>query len=142
DVILNPSASHFAFGKTEIRHRFVLEGSRAFSTSYIYSNLLGNEAGRAIYDGDAMIATAGKLVACGPRFSYADWQVTAAVVDLDLTRMQRARMASTRPNVETHPPASVEVPFESLPAEPGDAPPEIAPWERSERLKEEEFARA
>ena len=31
DVILNPSASHFAFGKLEVRKRFVLEGSRAFA---------------------------------------------------------------------------------------------------------------
>ncbi len=142
DVILNPSASHFAFGKTEIRHRFVLEGSRAFSTSYVYSNLLGNEAGRAIYDGDAMIATGGKLVACGPRFSYADWQVTAAVIDLDLTRMQRARMASTPPAVESQPQECVAVPFDFPAASPEEARPQIAPWERGGSLKEEEFARA
>ena len=46
DVIFNPSASHFAFGKHAVRQRFVLEGSRAFQVSYIYANLLGNEAGR------------------------------------------------------------------------------------------------
>ena len=45
DIILNPSASHFAFGKMEIRYRFVLEGSRTFGVSYLYANLLGNEAG-------------------------------------------------------------------------------------------------
>src|SRR6478672_6669544 len=36
DLILNPSASHFAFGKHEIRKRFVTEGSRAFNVGYIY----------------------------------------------------------------------------------------------------------
>src|SRR5262249_9650232 len=30
DVFLNPSASHFSFGKMEVRERLVLEGSRAF----------------------------------------------------------------------------------------------------------------
>lgn len=60
DLLLNPSASHFAFGKLEVRQRFVLEGSRVFGVSYLYANLLGNEAGRAIYDGEAMIATAGR----------------------------------------------------------------------------------
>src|SRR3712207_8304911 len=55
----NPSASHFAFNKMEIRKRFVLEGSRAYGVSYIYANLLVNEAGRAIYDGSALIASAG-----------------------------------------------------------------------------------
>ena len=68
DILFNPSASHFAFGKHEIRKRFVLEGSRAFGVSYIYANLLGNEAGRVVYDGDAMIASGGRLSACGPRF--------------------------------------------------------------------------
>ena len=42
DIILNPSASHFAFGKFKVRERFVLEGSRAFNVSYVYSNLVGN----------------------------------------------------------------------------------------------------
>jgi NAD+ synthase (glutamine-hydrolysing) len=94
DLLLNPSASHFAFGKLEVRQRFVLEGSRAFGVSYLYANLLGNEAGRAIYDGEAMIATAGRLVAAGPRFSYADFRVTSAVVDLDVTRLHQSRLAS------------------------------------------------
>ena len=54
DVLLNPSASHFAFAKQQIRERFVLEGSRAFCVSYAYANLLGNEAGRSIYDGGTL----------------------------------------------------------------------------------------
>ncbi|MEN6495451.1 MAG: nitrilase-related carbon-nitrogen hydrolase, partial [Thermoguttaceae bacterium] len=70
DIILNPSASHFAFGKFEVRKRFVLEGSRAFGCTYVYSNLVGNEAGRAIYDGGALIASAGAMAAVGPRFGY------------------------------------------------------------------------
>ena len=69
DVIMNPSASHFAFEKFEVRKRFVLEGSRAFGVTYLYSNLVGNEAGRIIYDGGALIAADGKLVAAGSRLS-------------------------------------------------------------------------
>ena len=65
DIILNPSASHFAFGKYAIRDRLVLEGSRAFGVSYVYANMLGNEAGRAIYDGDALIATQGQIGVAG-----------------------------------------------------------------------------
>ena len=99
DVILNPSASHFAFGKQKIRERFVLEGSRALHTTYIYSNLSGNEAGRAIYDGGPMIATGGQLVATGPRFSFKRRFVIAATVDVDLTRMLRVRSVGARSNV-------------------------------------------
>ncbi|MDP7019007.1 MAG: NAD(+) synthase [Pirellulaceae bacterium] len=97
DIILNPSASHFAFGKHAIRRRFVLEGSRAFSVSYLYANLLGNESGRTIYDGDAMIASCGRMLANGPRFSFADMLLTTAVIDVDATRMNRSRTGSFRP---------------------------------------------
>ena len=87
DVILNPSASHFAFGKNEVRRKFVLEGSQAFDVSYVYSNLVGNESGRAIYDGETMIASGGAMLAEGRRFSFTEHQVTSAVVDIEKNRM-------------------------------------------------------
>src|SRR4029078_10671803 len=99
DLILNPSASHFAFGKMAVRERFVLEGSRAFGVHYLYSNLVGNEAGRAIYDGGALVASAGQLVAAGPRFSYADYGVTSGLVDIDAARLSRARHRRLTPEV-------------------------------------------
>jgi len=141
DVILNPSASHFAFGKIEIRQRFVLEGSRAFGCSYVYANLLGNEAGRAVYDGEGMIATAGRLIAVGPRFSFADVRVTSGVVDVDVTRLQQARLASFQPYL-TEDPGSVAVTFEWPKVAPVVQEVRSADWESSVRLKEEEFARA
>jgi len=94
DIILNPSASHFAFGKHEIRKRFVLEGSRSFGVSYVYANLCGNEAGRAIYDGGALIAAGGDLIAAGPRFGFADVQLTTADIDVELSRGRRAAVHS------------------------------------------------
>ncbi len=142
DVILNPSASHFAFGKHAIRQRFVLEGSRAFHVSYVYANLLGNEAGRAIYDGDAMIASCGDLLSSGPRFSLADVQTTTAQIDVDQSRMRRARGGSFHAYVEQHAThcATVDFAFPKIPVEENVV---SAPeWEKSEQLKEEEFARA
>jgi NAD+ synthase (glutamine-hydrolysing) len=142
DLILNPSASHFAFGKIEIRKRFVLEGSRGFGVGYVYANLLGNEAGRAIYDGGALIAAAGRLVAAGPRFSFRDQVVTCAVLDLDDAQLNRARTASYAPEIEKADEGVVRVDF-TLPvvaAEPTGAEP--ANWERSDDIKAEEFARA
>ncbi|MFK7818664.1 MAG: NAD(+) synthase [Planctomycetaceae bacterium] len=99
DIIMNPSASHFAFGKHEVRKRFVLEGSRSFGVSYVYANLLGNESGRAVYDGGALIATGSTLVASGPRFTCADAVVTAATIDVDLNRMAQAKTFSMRSEV-------------------------------------------
>ncbi len=143
DIILNPSASHFAFGKREIRRRFVIEGSRAFGVSYVYSNLLGNEAGRAIYDGQTLIASAGELLAEGPRFSYQDQLVTIAKVDLDLTRLAQSRTTSHRIQLpDTHHPAVVRVDFDWPVPEISTSRALVAAWEKSTAIKEEEFTRA
>jgi NAD+ synthase (glutamine-hydrolysing) len=142
DVILNPSASHFAFGKFEVRKRFVTEGSRAFSVSYVYANLLGNEAGRIIYDGGALIASAGKLLAAGPRFSFLPVQLTTAVIDVAATRMAHARTGSFQPDLANHNDARVHCELDYPDIEPELARPQFGPWEKSPHLKEEEFARA
>lgn len=142
DVIFNPSASHFAFGKLDVRERFVLEGSRAFSVTYIYANLLGNESGRAIFDGGALIATGGKMLAVGPRFSYRDYVLTTAVTDIDATRTIQGRTASFRTDVvETPRLVRAELQFPAIPLEIQPAP-VIAEWEKSDHRKEEEFTRA
>ena len=94
DVILNPSASHFAFGKHEVRQRFVQDGSRAFGCCYVYANLCGNEAGRAIYDGGALVAAGGRMLAAGPRFGFSEASVVSAVADVDVLRSQRAAVHS------------------------------------------------
>ncbi|MFT4589738.1 MAG: NAD+ synthase (glutamine-hydrolyzing) [Candidatus Binatia bacterium] len=145
DVILNPSASHFAFGKHEIRKRFVAEGSRAFGVSYIYSNLLGNEAGRVIYDGGAIVASLGDIVASGSRFSFADREVTAAIIDVEMTRMNQARTSSFKPNLKDTAESCVRVDFKfrAQRLETGEAVDTVSSeWEASDHFKEEEFTRA
>ncbi|QKG57251.1 NAD(+) synthase [Hymenobacter sp. BRD128] len=62
ELILNPSASHFAMSKTDLRYKLVLNASRNFTCTYLYANLLGNEAGRIIYDGEILIARNGHLL--------------------------------------------------------------------------------
>ena len=143
DIILNPSASHFAFGKIRIRERFVLEGARAFNTTYVYSNLVGNEAGRAIYDGGALIASGDGLVARGPRFSYREVVVTAAVIDINATRMKQARSASFRPRISNDAACPIRANFDWTQLASFDAAQSApASWENSPTFKEEEFTRA
>jgi len=141
DLILNPSASHFAFQKTHTRESLVVEGSRAFAATYIYANMLGNEAGRAIFDGDAMIASGGKLLSSGKRFSYADFLLTTVVIDVDLTRLQQAqyKVDFTLVGAVNHL-VLTDYEFPSLRPEPHRD--ETEAWENSPFLKEEEFARA
>lgn len=142
DLILNPSASHFAFGKMETRKRFVLEGSRAFGVTYIYSNLLGNEAGRAIYDGGALIASGGGLVAQGPRFVFDAFVVTDAVVDVEATRVSQMRTASFMPELGENDRTEIAGAFEFPALTPQPNLIQTAAWEQSSSLKEEEFTRA
>lgn len=142
DLILNPSASHFAFGKSEIRKRFVLEGSRAFSVGYVYANLLGNEAGRAIYDGGAYIASAGRLLTYTERLSFQDVQVCTAVIDMEINRKHRTESATFRSNLDPDGPECVVADF-AFPEQPLEKSPTPQPtWERSDWIKEEEFTRA
>ncbi len=142
DIILNPSASHFAFGKQQVRKRFVQEGSRAFGVSYIYANLLGNDAGRVIYDGGAIIATQGRLVGQGPRFSFADQHVTTAIVDVEATRMSQSRTASFKPNLEEGVKNCLVREFAYPAIAPEAEVVHVADWETGSAVKEEEFARA
>jgi NAD+ synthase (glutamine-hydrolysing) len=142
DLILNPSASHFAFGKHEVRRRLVLEGSRAFGVTYLYANLLGNEAGRAIYDGDALIASDGALVAAARRFRFTEGELTTAVVDVELTRTRQGWRSGYTPSVSDAPNTRVIVAFQ-LPKAPAAAPaPAPVSWEQGDHVKEEELARA
>lgn len=143
DLILNPSASHFAFGKHRIRERFVVEGSRAFAVAYLYANLNGNEAGRAIYDGGALLGSGGEIVGRGPRFSLQEWHLTKATVDVTKTRVTRARTASFRPNLTQHAEQAIRLPFSFAPDSPHES--SICPppaWEHGPYTKEEEFTQA
>ncbi|MFT5906396.1 MAG: NAD+ synthase (glutamine-hydrolyzing), partial [Cryomorphaceae bacterium] len=137
DVILNPSASHFAFGKQHVRERFVLEGSRAFGVAYVYANLLGNESGRVVFDGGAMIASCGELIATEKRFSFKDWSLTTAVVDVELNQTKQAASASRKVDVEDYA-GLVRVSVEWK--ENNDLPSDVI--ERKLWCKEEEFSRA
>ena len=75
DLIFNPSASHFAMGKTIERKELIESSSETFNCYYCYVNLLGNEAGRMIFDGEILLAKSGKLIARNQLLSYRDFQV-------------------------------------------------------------------
>lgn len=83
DLVLNPSASHFAFGKAKFREELVKRISREDHCVYIYTNQLGNESGRLIYDGDILIAEHGKVIGRNQRLSFQSFNLLA--VDYDFS---------------------------------------------------------
>jgi NAD+ synthase (glutamine-hydrolysing) len=86
DMIVNPSASHFAMSKTDLRYKLVLNASRNFNCTYLYANLLGNEAGRIIYDGEILVARNGHLLLRNQLMSFKE--VDMECVDVDFTTEQ------------------------------------------------------
>ncbi|MCC2547970.1 NAD(+) synthase [Hymenobacter sp. BT175] len=89
DLIVNPSASHFAMSKTDLRYKLVLNASRNFECTYLYANLLGNESGRIIYDGEILVARNGHLLLRNQLMSFKE--VDMEFVDVDFsTPLERA----------------------------------------------------
>ena len=142
DIYMNPSASHFSFRKIATRQNFVVDGSRAFGATYLYANLVGNESGRAIFDGGALIASGGSLLNEGPRFTYKDYHITAAIVDVHTTKTSVARTASFKPNIEGYNDGCVfgEFKFPELSEKATHLMAE--PWETGINVKHEECTRA
>ena len=143
DILLNPSASHFAFAKQEMRRKLAIEASQRFHVSYAHANLLGNESGRAIFDGSCLIASRGSMLAEGPRLSFNDYLLTAADVDITATRRDREKDADqtslTMPpsqGILIKSPFSFSVPRSACPAALTE------PWDTSPPPKAEEFARS
>jgi NAD+ synthase (glutamine-hydrolysing) len=139
DIILNPSASHFGFLKTFTRERLVQDGSRAFGCAYIYCNLLGNEAGRAIYDGDAMIAQAGEMLVSGKRLTYDDFYLTTAIIDIDKSRLEAVQNRAIFNKMADSHRINFDFDYDDiLPIKNNYA---LEDWESKGYQKEEEFAR-
>lgn len=126
-VICNPTASHFAFGKAEIRKSLTLEGAKIINGVYLFANLLGNEAGRIIFDGDAYIAHEGLILAQTPRFSYQDFTLVSHKMSIDI----REESGDDVVAFEIHIPETHSINTSEVPA-----------WENADQKKENEFSRA
>lgn len=81
DLIFNPSASHFAMGKTKERIELIQNSSKMFDCYYCYVNLLGNEAGRMIFDGEILLTKDGELLARNGLLAFQDFQVLSFVLE-------------------------------------------------------------
>ncbi|MDF9796682.1 NAD+ synthase (glutamine-hydrolyzing) [Catalinimonas alkaloidigena] len=83
NLILNPSASHFSFGKSDFRENLVIPVSDELKCSYVFANMLGNESGRIIFDGEILIAQHGKLLKKNRRFSFENVNVLSSLIDFE-----------------------------------------------------------
>ncbi|KAI4238242.1 MAG: hypothetical protein L6R40_005782 [Gallowayella cf. fulva] len=84
EIICNSSASHWQIRKLRDRLRLIQGSSKKNGSLYIYANQQGCDGeGREYFDGCALIAINGEIVAQASQFSLNDVEVCSATVDLD-----------------------------------------------------------
>lgn len=157
DMIANPSASHFAIGKFQIRQQLIKESSRTYGVSYLFANLNGVDSGRAVYDGGCVIANSGQIVNQGPRFHHTPSEVITSVIRNSSSRVSKAitsqRYSEIQQNLDnyiiklrTHNPAPVlatDSPGFLSELTDSRTPANVIPaWETSPHLEHEEAVRA
>jgi NAD+ synthase (glutamine-hydrolysing) len=62
EIVSNGSGSHHELRKLDTRLELIKNACRRNGGVYMYSNLLGCDGGRVLYDGSSMICLNGKLV--------------------------------------------------------------------------------
>ena len=82
-IIFNPIASHYAFKKFEFRKDLVIKSSKKFNCTYLSVNLLGNESGKIIFEGDSILAHKGELLDISKRFSFEDFSINFNTINLE-----------------------------------------------------------
>ncbi len=82
NLICNPTASHFSFGKNQIRKNITKKGSEIIKGAYVFANLLGNESGRTIFDGDTYLYLNGQLIAETNRFVFKEFNWVGDTISL------------------------------------------------------------
>ena len=83
-LILHSNASHYAFHKFNFRKNQVIDSSKKYDCTYISCNLLGNESGKSIFEGDTILAQKGKLLHVSKRFTFKN--VINNIYDIDLEK--------------------------------------------------------
>lgn len=94
DIISNGSGSHWQMGKRTYRHSLISGATSKNGGAYMYSNLLGCEGNRLVFDGNSMIYKNGKLLAVGEHLTFNEVEVVTASINLDDVRAYRSAIVS------------------------------------------------
>ena len=94
DIISNGSASHFQLGKRKYRHELIKGATAKNGGVYLYSNQVGCDGTRLVFDGNSMIYKNGTLLATGEHLTFQDVEVVTASINLDEVRSYRSAIVS------------------------------------------------
>ncbi|MGQ9862903.1 MAG: NAD(+) synthase [Bacteroidia bacterium] len=109
-ILLGLNASPFTLKKISQRRQLVKESSLRLRCVYAYANLLGNEAGKLLYDGESLIGFEGEIYAATPLFSWQPYELTWA--DFDSSQIFHAHIVYKAKEVRKLP--TLPLPDESL----------------------------
>ena len=96
EIICNLSASPFTPRKNDQRRRLVRNAAEGLACVYAYSNLLGLDNSRLVFDGGGFLATPNGIVAEGTILEQSYWTLTTGVVNLDDISRARAENSTWR----------------------------------------------
>ncbi|KAG6886203.1 hypothetical protein C0993_010765 [Termitomyces sp. T159_Od127] len=93
EIFTNSSGSHHELRKLYTRVELIKEATLKVTLGgvYLYANQQGCDGDRLYYDGCAMIAVNGRIVAQGSQFSLNDVEVVSATIDIEDVRAHRAK---------------------------------------------------
>ena len=94
EIIANGSGSHHELRKLDTRIQLIRNATSKGGGIYLYANQHGCDGGRLYYDGCALIAVNGDIVAQGSQFSLKDVEVVIATIDLEEVRSKRGAAVS------------------------------------------------
>lgn len=94
EIIANGSGSHHELRKLDTRIALIRNATAKNGGVYLYANQQGCDGGRLYFDGCALIAQNGDILAQGSQFSLNDVEVVTATVNLFDVRSYRGAKAS------------------------------------------------
>ncbi|CAG8505290.1 1937_t:CDS:10, partial [Dentiscutata heterogama] len=111
EIITNSSGSHHELRKLYRRIDLIKEATLKNGGVYLYSNQQGCDGDRLYYDGSALIAVNGQIIAQGSQFSLKDVEVITATIDIEDVRSYRGMSSRGMQAVNTDSYQRIEAPI-------------------------------
>ncbi|KZS94636.1 glutamine-dependent NAD synthetase with GAT domain-containing protein [Sistotremastrum niveocremeum HHB9708] len=111
EIFTNSSGSHHELRKLHTRVDMIREATLKMGGVYLYANQQGCDGDRLYYDGCALIAINGRIIAQGSQFSLNDVEVVSATIDIEDVRAHRAVMSRNMQAASAERYQRIEVPM-------------------------------
>lgn len=111
EIFTNSSASYHELRKADHRVNLVKSATTKSGGIYLFANQKGCDGDRLYYDGCAMIAINGDIVARGAQFSLEDVEVVTATLDLEDVRSYRGERCHPHMEYEHKPYQRIKTDF-------------------------------